>query len=98
MLAILRERASYSAREPIQDPALARCIRVWRYLAGDRAIGVGARGTIPFTALRVWAEHDGLDRESTMILYDAILYADGERMRLAAAKAALENMRGKDRS
>lgn len=98
MTAILRERASYHDREPPQDAALIRCLKAWRKLSGDRQVLPGGFGAFPFTAVRSWAEVEGLDRESLDLLSDALDYADSERMRLIAAKAALNAPRGKDRS
>lgn len=63
---------------------------VWNVLSTDRAVGL-AMGCIPFTAIKAWAEWEGLDRDATMILVDVFQRLEADRIEREDAR---RRMRG----
>jgi hypothetical protein len=79
------------AAAPEGDSAMSMVIECWRDLEGERPLGFGCVGFIPFRALKAWAEDEGLDRELFQMLKTIIHKLDGDRMERDAAKRALKD-------
>lgn len=71
---------------PENNEAIRMCMNAWHELDGDRHIGFGGQGPIPFTALVTWAEVNKLDDETFMLLRHVIRRLDNERAVREASK------------
>lgn len=85
-----------AATEPERDHQITMCIKAWHELGTTRGIGM-AMGPIPVTAIYVWCDVEGFDREATMLMKNVIRLLDNDRAEREAAKAAADKARGKDR-
>lgn len=79
------------AAKPEIDSAMEMVIECWRDLEGERPIGFGVVGLIPFRALTAWAAFNGLDRDDFDMLKHAIQKLDADRMEREAAERALKS-------
>lgn len=78
------------AAAPDVDAAMEMVIACLRELEGDRALGFGVVGFLPYRALRAWARDEGLDRELFVMLKAVIQRLDSDRVERDAARRALE--------
>lgn len=65
-------------------------LECWRAVEGDRHIGFGAVGPIPFEALDAWARRHRIEGRMFDVLEIVIRRIDGERMEREAAERALK--------
>jgi len=79
------------AAQPEGDSATEMVIRCWRDLEGERPLGFGCVGLIPFRAVLAWASFHRLDRELTEMLIAVIERLDADRAERDAAKRALKD-------
>ena len=63
------------------------CVRAWNELSGDRHLGYGVVGPIPFTAIVRWAEVRGFDHEATIVLTSVLAHLERERLDRDASRA-----------
>ncbi len=78
---------------PHNSEAIRMCVNAWHQLEGDRHIGYGAVGPIPFTALVTWAEVNRLDRETFELLCTVIGQLDSDRATKENSKAKTKGKR-----
>lgn len=65
-------------------------IQAWRDLEGERPLGFGAVGLIPFRAIEAWADRHRLDEELFQMLKTVLQKLDADRAARAAAERALQ--------
>lgn len=94
----LHERAALPGAEqeimaarPACDGPMDLAIDCWHSLEGDRPLGVGAVGMIPFSAIDTWARRRRVDGPMFDVLEAVIRRLDGERMEREASERALRN-------
>lgn len=90
---LFRAEAKLRIDEPEIDEQIAMCVRAFHDAGTCRQFGF-AMGPIPMTAILAWADLHGLDRETTILVWDVVHYADGERAERQAARERLKRMRG----
>lgn len=76
-------------REPPQDSAMGICLRAFRDLSTERPLGFSGYGPIPESKCREWCRYQGLDRESTAVIWAVVRRQDCDRMEREASEAAL---------
>lgn len=83
------------AGAPETDTAMAMVIAAWRDLEGERPLGYGVVGFIPYRAVLAWSSFNRLDRELTEMLVTVLQRLDADRAdRDAAARALKSGGRG----
>lgn len=66
-------------------------IECFRALEGDRHIGYGALGPIPFTAIDAWSRRHRIEGRLFNVLVAVIQRLDGERMEREASERTLKH-------
>lgn len=64
---------------PENNEAIRMCVNAWHELDGDRHVGMAGAGSIPYTALVIWAETNNVDRENFELLRHVIRRLDNDR-------------------
>lgn len=93
MAAIAQERARLLAGQPPLGDDGSICVSAYRDLGTCRSNGMDI-GAIPWTAVIMWADFHGLDRDATAILWGVIRYVENENAEREASKRRLKEMRG----
>lgn len=78
------------ARSPPVDLATVLCVEAWHALGSCRALGYSGMGSIPWTAILTWSQHNQLDRENTDMLIAVIQRLDADRAEREASQRALK--------
>ncbi len=75
------------------DAAMQMVIDAWRDLEGERPLGFGVVGFVPFRAVIAWATHHRVDRDLTAMLISVIQRLDAARAERDAAERASKERR-----
>lgn len=71
---------------PDSNDAIRMCVNAWNQLGADRPLGFAGAGAIPYTAIRLWAKDNDLDRDDFRLLCEVIVILDNERAIREASK------------